>query len=163
MKKLLLVAFAAIFASTIAFSDGDEAAEALKKAGYSYVDLKKDTYKRFVVTAELDGKEFKLIIDHQWDETILDKNALDRHGIEADETGKEWSVNGDEDDLYVTTIKETKVGEGVIGEQDILAVDFEEFDFLDNIRADGMLGSDFLVKYSAMIDLTNQRLYIKTK
>lgn len=152
-----------VFSIVYAISQEASTAEALKKAGYTHVDLKKDTYNRFVVNAMLDGKKFKLIIDNSFPETFLDKNTLERHSIEVEETGQDWEVNGDSDDMYVTTIKEIKVGEGTLGEQDIMAVDFEEFDYLEDVRADGFLGSDFLVRYECLIDLANQKMYIKNK
>jgi hypothetical protein len=164
LSKVTLIAIAILmvtFSNLIA--QEHKAEKPLEEAGYTWVSLKKDTFGRFVVKAQLNGEEFKLIIDWKMDRTILDLNKLEKLEMDAEETGTEYTINKDDDDLYVITVEKIEVGSGVMGEQDLYAVDFEEFDYLEDIRADGFLGSDFLFKYQAMIDLTNQRLYLYTK
>lgn len=155
---MLVVIFSAIL-----IAEEHKAQKPLEEVGYSWIDLKKDVLGRFIVKAEIDGNEYKLIINETMDRTIIDVNTLEKYSVDYDETGQEYNINGDDDDLYVFTAKNINIGEGVLGEQDLFAVDFEEFDYFEDTRADGFLGSDFLLKYQAMIDLANQRIYLYTK
>lgn len=148
----------------LAFSqDNTEVDQALDKVGYTYVDLKKDLTGAFVCDAEINGEKFKLILSEKMDRTILDVNKLEKYEIEYEETGQEYRFNSDDGELFIFTADEINVGGGRLGEQELYAVDFDDFIYLQKQRADGFLGLDFLLKHHALIDLANQKLYLKTE
>lgn len=137
--------------------------QALKKLGYSSIGLKQNIENQFEVKGSINGtKEITLIINFSWPNTLFDKQKLDELNIECFETGRSYSLNGDEEDMYATTIDSLNIGDGKIAAMDIMAVEYEEYDFLEYTRAAGILGRDFLLKHNAILDYGNQVLYLKT-
>jgi hypothetical protein len=144
---------------------GDNAAvdNALHNLGYTTIRLRKTAMNEFEVNATLnDGKPISLLLNFQAITTIFNTKRMDEIGIKYEKTGREFSVNGDEDDLYMVQSDSITIGDGKIGSEEIMSIDFDEFKAFDDYHVTGILGRDFLIKYNAIIDFSNQKLYLKT-
>lgn len=146
------------------FSDLENSVKrSLSELGFTSIGLRQNIMNQFEVKAKINGKhEMTLIINFSLPKTIFDKESLDDFGIETFETNQSYSLNDDEEDMYAATIDSLNIGSGKINAMDLIAVDYEDFDYLEYSRAGGILGRDFLLKYHAIIDFSNQILYLKT-
>jgi hypothetical protein len=138
--------------------------DALRAMGYTVVPLRKTATNEFEVTATLNGsKSISLLVSFQSYTTIFNIQRLDEIGIKYEKTGREFEVNGDDGDMFMLRTDSTTIGDGKIGQEEIMCIDFSEFGVFDDYRVTGILGRDFLIKYNAIIDFANQKLYLKTR
>lgn len=158
----LILAFSAFSAAEPGDNKGVD--EALRALGYTTVPLRKTATNEFEVTATLNGnKSITMILSFQATSTILNTERLDELGIKYEKTGQDFEVNGDSDPLYAMRTDSTTIGDGKIGQEEIMCINFSEFSVFDEYRVTGILGREFLSKYNAIIDFANQKLYLKTK
>jgi predicted aspartyl protease len=168
MKKFFLpIAILLILSIQVTGAGAQEgvktAKEALSELGYSSVELRQNLRNEFEVKGLINGnKEITMILNFEWTSSIFDKEKMDELGIEYWETNQEFRLNNDEEESYAATIDSINIGSGIIKAIDIMVIEFEEFDFLEYTRAGGIIGRDFLIKYNAIFDISNQVLYLKT-
>jgi len=170
-KKLLIGAIIAV-SLPLAFSTFTPAApggnsevdDALRTLGYTTVPLRKTAENEFEVEATLNGnKPITMILSFQATTTIFNTQKLEELGLKFEKTGREFEVNGDRDDMYAIRTDSINIGDGKLGREEIMCIDFSEFSVFEDYRVTGILGRDFLIKYNAMVDFANQKLYLKTK
>ena len=170
MKKVLIgaVAVAVLLLAISPFyasppGDNPLIDEALTELGYTTVRLRKTAFNEYEVNAVLNGdKPITLLLSFQATNTIFNAEKLKSKGVGYEETGQEFEVNGDDDDLYVVRTDSINIGDGKIGSEELYCIKFKKFDAFEDYRVDGILGRDFLIKYNAILDFANQKLYIKT-
>lgn len=165
--KIMLLTFAVIFLLPFEICTSSDLENSVKKSlsdlGFTSIGLRQNIMNQFEVKAKINGKhELTLIINFSLPKTIFDKRKLDDLGVETFETNQVYSLNDDEEDMYAATIDSLNIGSGKINAMDLIAVDYDDFDYLEYTRAGGLLGRDFLLKYHAIIDFSNQILYLKT-
>lgn len=138
--------------------------ESLRGLGYTIVPLRKTATNEFEVTAMLNGgKTITMMLSFHSFNTIFNTQRLKELGVALEETGREFEVNGDSDDLFVVRTDSISIGDGKLGQEEIMCIDFSEYSVFNEYRVTGILGRDFLLKYAAIVDFANQKLYIKTK
>lgn len=174
MKLNTTLCIAVLIAGGILFSisnfyatppGGDSAAvdAALHTLGYTTIRLRKTVANEFEVNATLNGnKPITLLINFQTGNSLFNTKRLEDLGIEFEKTGQEFEINGDRDNVAMLRTDSIAIGEARIGPEEIMSVDFDEFRFLEDYRVTGIIGRDFLIKYNALFDFANQKLYLKT-
>ena len=161
---LVLVPFAATSSPDPTPPDSAEVDEALSALGYSIVPLRKTAMNEYEVEAIINGdKKVTLELSFQATSTMLDTETLEEIGLDYEETGQEFQIGRDKEDLYVVETDSMSIGNGRIGPEELFAIEFDEFDALEDSRVGGMLGREFLIKYGAIMDFAEQKLYIKTE
>jgi len=167
VKKILCLLLLCVF---IPVSTGsvepasDQIANCMLQSGYTYVSLKKNINNDYEVRAKINGsKEVTLVVNFNFSETFLSKEFMDMMDIPYKKMNRKYQINDDEDDLFKTTVDSINIGNGKTPEEELLVLDFEEFDYLNSTDAAGLLGKDFLIKYHAIFDFPNQRLFLKTE
>lgn len=169
MRKKLLTSFAIVILSIFtmnSFYATPQASveDALAQVNYTAVPLRKNVQNEYEVKARINGsKEIDMLLSFQITQTMFDIKALDELGVEYYETNQEYTINNDEETLYATRTDSINIGKGKIGPEEIYCVEFSEFDALDYYRVGGILGRDFLIKYNALIDFGEQKLYLRTR
>lgn len=144
-------------------SDDALVGEALSELGYTTIRLRKTAFNEYEVDAMLNGdKKITMLLSFQATSTIFNTDQLKKLGVPFEKTGREFEVNGDDDDLYVVRTDSITIGDGTIGPEELYSIEFDEFDAFEDYRVTGILGRDFLLKYNAILDFANQKLYIKT-
>jgi hypothetical protein len=163
LTTLCLAIALAAFSAAVADEKGG-VDDSLRALGYTIVPLRKTATNEFEVTATLNGgKSISLLVSFQAYTTIFNTQRLDEIGVKYEKTGREFEVNGDDGDMFMLRTDSTTIGDGKIGQEEIMCIDFSEFSAFDDYRVTGMLGRDFLIKYNAIIDFANQKLYLKTR
>ena len=141
----------------------DSLDEALASLGYMIIPMRKTAMNEYELEAVINGdKKITLEVSLQSTTTILDSETLDELGLEYDETGQEFRIGGDEEDLMVVRTDSMTIGNGRIGPEELFVIEFDDFDALEDSRVGGILGREFLVKYGAIMDFAENKLYIKT-
>jgi hypothetical protein len=164
---VIVVALLALAISTFhAAPAGDNMAvdTALRNLGYTSIRLRKTAMNEFEVDATVNGsKSIPMLLSFQAINTIFNTQRLTELGIKYEKAGQEFEVNGDEDDLYVVRTDSINISDGKIGPEEVMCIDFNEFSAFRDYRVSGILGRDFLIKYDAIIDFADQKLFLKTK
>jgi predicted aspartyl protease len=167
IKMIVVMLLAAMILPISVNSAGDLSSsifDSLSELGYTSIGLKQNIENEFEVTGKINGKHnITMILRFYWTSSFFDKETIENMGIETFETGREYSINGDEEEIYAATIDSLTIGDGKIEALDLSVVEYESYDALEYTRAKGILGRDFLLKYQAIIDYGNQRLFLKTK
>ena len=138
-------------------------ARVLKKRGYVEVPLVPDKTGLLGVKVEADGQPMLLVLDTGANNTSLDGASAKRAKVEVKQTGEKTSGLG----VLVPTgrakVKRLSIG-GVSSPAEVYVVDFS---FLNGMRkehgdppCDGVLGSNSLKYYSALIDYAGLKLYL---
>jgi hypothetical protein len=158
---LCLVALATSF--QFAAAGDTKAVEAtLRSLGYSTIPLRKTATNEYEMDATLNGnKKITLLLSFHASSTIFDTDKIAALGVEATETNQTFEVNGDEDNVFVVRTDSINIGDGRIGPEELMSIKFREFEAFEDYRVTGILGRDFLVKHDALLDLGNQKLYLK--
>jgi hypothetical protein len=158
---LCLLAIATTFQFATA-GDNKELETTLRSLGYSTIGLRKTASNEYELDATLNGnKKITLLLSFHAPNTIFDTDKIRALGVEATETSQTFEVNGDEDNVFVVRTDSISIGDGRIGPEELLSIKFKEFSAFEDYRVTGILGRDFLVKHDALLDLGNQKLYLK--
>lgn len=163
---LLAIGLCVVLVTFTTATPGDDSATetALRNLGYTVVPIRKTALNSYEVKGKLNGdKPLELILSFQAVNTIFNTKRLDEMGVKYESAGQKFEVNGDSDELYVVRTDSIQIGDGKLGAEEIMCVNFSEFEAFDQYRVGGILGRDFLIKYNALIDFANQKLYLKTK
>ncbi len=158
---LLFLPFAAT-SSPDPMPEGESVDAALKGLGYTIIPLRKTALNEYEMEATINGsKKITVQLNFQMTSTLLDLETMKDIGMTYDEAGQEFQMGGDKDDLYVVRTDSINIGDGRIGPEEIFAVEFDEFDVLEDSRVGGILGREFLIKHKAIMDFAEQKLYIR--
>jgi hypothetical protein len=144
--------------------DNQPLEKALQELGYTGIRLRKTATNQFEIDATVNGsKPIPMLLSFQAVNTIFNTQRMKELGLNFEKAGQEFEVSGDRDELYVLRTDSIKIGDGKIGPEEVMCIDFSEFSAFEDYRVSGMLGRDFLIKYNAIIDFSDQKLYLKTK
>jgi predicted aspartyl protease len=146
--------------------DGATFDSALKAAGYQSVPLEQVLGWR-VVNAKIAGSPVRLLLDTGSPGTRLDRSRAKSICLEwratSDSTG---DVNADGANLETCLIPRLDAGEFSLPSVRAWAFDLKHFnedlqEAGEKRLLDGIMGSDILLKYKALIDLKSNRLYLR--
>jgi hypothetical protein len=137
---------------------------AMRNLGYTIIPIRKTALNEYEVKATLNGsKPIDLLLSFQATSTLFNTRRLDELGVSYEGIGQEFEINGDSDDAYMVRTDSINIGDGKLGPEEIMCLDFREYEVFEQYRVAGILGRDFLIKYNALIDFAEQKLYLKTK
>lgn len=121
-----------------------------------------------LVKAEINGHSGDMIIDTGASVTVIDKNLL--QGIEEEEeilNIKSGGISGDIDEVKIIKIDSLRFAGYEFDEKKMATINM---DYINNLyeqtlqrRIIGLLGSDFCVKYKAVINYEKRTLTVKVK
>ncbi len=128
--------------------------DVLQRDGYGLVQLRKGGENRLYVPAEINGRKIELLLDTGWgSDGITIGMKPSEFGITPEKGGHmAMSASGARVAMGHGTAKSVVMGNVQIQQTPI---------FFGRIAAEGVVGHGFLKRNSAIIDLTNQRLYLR--
>lgn len=141
--------------------------EALTRDGYGMVPIKRPLPNVLTVSARVNGRALRLVVDTGWDNdgiTLDNESASGLHLPTEAVTGGGRSVTGKELSVRKGTADVIELGNVKINGVPLFV---GRFDSLHNqqerrsVAADGFMGSGFLRTCSAVVDLHNLRLYLR--
>jgi predicted aspartyl protease len=140
----------------------------LKAQGYSEIELSQSTAKQFEVEATLNGSSpLLLILDTGASMTLFDRDKLEGLGLEFTKTDIDFTGIGGKQRLYSADIKNLEIGSASTGPMTILSADLSDFrkqqKSFGSRPADGLIGADFLSRYSAILEVKHSKLYLRTR
>jgi predicted aspartyl protease len=139
----------------------------LADRGFVEIELSENTAKQFEVEAELNGEILLLILDTGASHTLFSRDRLEDLGLDLERTRIEFSGIGKKQRLYSTEIRNLKIGSASTGPISIFAADLSHFqEMLRNTgsrAADGLIGADFLSRWSAVIEVKHSKLFLRIR
>jgi hypothetical protein len=134
--------------------------------GYDEVELFKTRTGHITATLSVNGKPCIFLIDTGGGATLIDKSKKYIFGLEASKTGDYAAVIGSVSALTKTSAT-LQMNGYEIEEKDLYLMDISyiNFEFKKNHarQVDGVLGTDFLDKYEAVIDYSRCKLFLKIR
>ena len=134
--------------------------------GYDEVELFKTRTGHITATISVNGKPCVFLIDTGGGATLIDKSKRQKFGLEASKTG-DYAAGIGSVSALVRTSATFQINGYDIEEKDLYLMDISyinsEFRKNHARLVDGVLGTDFLDKYGAVIDYAQQRLYLKIR
>lgn len=168
MKTLLVILFVLPF-SAPAFAEEcpDSLSDFLQDRGFVEVELSENTAKQFEVEAEINGERFLLIVDTGASHTLLSRERIKDLGLDLEKTNVEFSGIGKRQRLYSTEIEDLQIGGASTGPISIFAADLSHLQKMlrsaGSRAADGLIGADFLTRWSAVLDVKYSKLFLRIR
>ena len=132
--------------------------------GYDEVELFKTRTGHITATLSVNGKPCIFLIDTGGGATLIDKSKKYKFGLEASKTGDYAAGIGSVSALTKTSAT-LQINRYDIEENDLYLMDISyinsEFKKNHARQVDGVLGTDFLDKYKAVIDYSKCKMYLK--
>lgn len=135
----------------------------LSDLGYEKIKLYKNEFDYFEIPAKINGKDIKLMLMPYKKVTLFNKRYIDLLGLDYYDTKIKSNYGGDVDFLSITTVDSLMIGNLVIKSFDVKTVEFMNFTVFRDYFVEGLIGIDFLIKYNAIIDYSNEFLYLKSE
>lgn len=163
MRKFIILLIL-ILPFTLNSSEGyvDKVEESLQSLGYQKIDMFENMNFNYEITAKLNGKHnIQLQVNFERSASIFNSNLLkllDYDLLKLKSKNVDMSEFGE---TYIATIDSLTFDQIHIPEFDVLAVDFSSIPALENLVIEGIIGRDFLIKYKAIVDYENNKLYLK--
>lgn len=164
----LAVAISAVLSSSADTASGQITLEALQRDGYGFVPIKRPKPNVLTVTAEINGRKLRLIIDTGWgkDGISVQSTHLQAMRVGTEEV-KEFGTAAT--GAKLTNFKLGRADRVVIGNVELAGVPLyfghvrplTDEQTRRSVGADGFLGEGFLHTTSAVLDLHNLRLYLR--
>lgn len=157
---LLLVVW---LADNVSGSSQEKTVEsALRDVNYTAIDLVINSMNTFELVARINGSdEVFLLLNLKATQTLLNTEILDFLGISYREVGQRSMQDGDIGKTYLARTDSIRIGAAKIGQEELLCVNFSENPILENFTVAGILGRDFLLRHRAILDLGNNKLYLR--
>ena len=137
-----------------------------KVKGYDEVELFKTRTGHITATLSVNGKPCIFLIDTGGGATLIDKSKKYKFGLEASKTGDYAAGIGSVSALTKTSAI-LQINGYDIEENDLYLMDISyinsEFRKNHARQVDGVLGTDFLDKYKAIIDYSMCKLFLKIR
>ena len=134
--------------------------------GYDEVELFKTRTGHITATLSVNGKPCIFLIDTGGGATLIDKSKKYKFGLEASKTGDYAAGIGSVSALTKTSAI-LQINGYDIEENDLYLMDISyinsEFRKNHARQVDGVLGTDFLDKYKAIIDYSMCKLFLKIR
>ena len=164
--KILLALLCILFLSTPASAEEcpDSLSDFLVGRGFVEVELSENTAKQFEVEAELNGETVLLIIDTGSSHTIFSRDRLKKLGLDLEKTQIEFSGIGKNQRLYSAEIENLQISGASTGPMSILAADLSHVRKMlrstGSRAVDGLIGADFLSRWSAVLEVKRSKLFL---
>ena len=137
-----------------------------KVKGYDEVELFKTRTGHITATLSVNGKPCIFLIDTGGGATLIDKSKKYKFGLEASKTGDYAAGIGSVSALTKTSAT-LQINGYDIEEKNLYLMDISyinsEFRKNHARQVDGVLGTDFLDKYEAVIDYSRCKLFLKIR
>ena len=137
-----------------------------KVKGYDEVELFKTRTGHITATLSVNGNPCIFLIDTGGGATLIDKSKKYKFGLEASKTGDYAAGIGSVSALTKTSAT-LQINGYDIEENDLYLMDISyinsEFRKKHARQVDGVLGTDFLDKYEAVIDYSRCKLFLKIR
>ena len=146
----------------------DSLQEFLATQGYVEIELSENTAKQFEVEATLNGSEpVLLIVDTGASQTLFSKDRLEKLGLRLEKTQVDIYGLGGKQRVSSAEIRDLAIGSASTGPISVLAADLsklrEDLKGLGSRPIDGVIGSDFMSRYSAVIEVKHSKLYLRIR
>lgn len=161
-KLILIILISILFLYNSLYSQSKSLIDCLESLSYSAIQLTPNMYGHFEMEAKLDGKHpIVLIVDTGSSMSLLSKSLLDSLGYSTfsvpDPQGRK---------LWRVRIDSLSFGKANTGRKELLVGNLDEmfpgFNVYGN-QIHGLIGSDILSRYSAIIDIEWSRLYLQVR
>lgn len=150
-------------------TSGEALEQALTKLGYVGIALEREKTGHLVARVQVEGKDglrdLRLVVDNGSSVTLLTPNSAKALGLETVRTsGTVGGVGGTGIAVATTKTRTLKVGGHADKDLSLLVIDIshvnEGFKAAGLKTLDGVLGSDWMLAKSALIDVESARLFI---
>lgn len=131
------------------------------------IELEADNYHIIITCTFFDGKTGNWVIDTGASKTVFDKNLVEYYSVSEGESDEIHSAGIGEKPMDVTLAKLESIGFGKLKSEKLkvalldLSHINELYSKVTNVKISGLLGSDFLMKYRAVIDYRKKLLILK--
>lgn len=131
---------------------------------FQLIELEEDNYHILIETIFQNGEKGKWAIDTGASKSVFDANQLNHFKITDNSNNDVQSAGIGEIQIETQTgvLSDVKIGEVEIKNWSVAIIDLQHvnklYDQFTNETIVGLIGSDFLVKYSAIIDYRKQEL-----
>jgi hypothetical protein len=150
------------------FCLGEDAPDTSKlpaRGNFSAIPMAKNTTGHFEILVWVDGEpNLRLLVDTGCNVTTFDATLISRLGYPLSR-GKKASTLGGSMDRSTATVDSIRIGDVTI---ESVSVGSMSLEYINRSRRehhappiDGILGTDLLLKHSALIDLTKSVLYLR--
>ena len=137
-----------------------------KVKGYDEVELFKTRTGHITATLSVNGKPCIFLIDTGGGATLIDKSKKNKFGLAASKTGDYAAGIGSVSSLTKTSAT-LQINGYEIEEKNLYLMDISyinsEFRKKHARQVDGVLGTDFLDKYKAVIDYSRCKLFLRIR
>ena len=136
----------------------------MSSKGYDEVKLFKTKTGHITATISVNGKPCVFLIDTGGGATLIDNSKSNKFGLKASKTG-DYAAGIGSVTALVKTSATFQINGYDIEEKDLYLMDISyinsEFRKNHSRQVDGVLGTDFLDKYGAVIDYAQHMLYLR--
>ena len=137
----------------------------LEGQGFQQIMLEKNAVGHLMLTLHYDGNPFNVILDTGASVTLLDMEVAAKLQLAMEKLDIEGGgVGTAQAEVHQLPQREVGVGGFVMQDISLFAMDISHVNQAlhnrDAVKIDGVLGSDILVKYSAIIDCKHRCLYL---
>jgi hypothetical protein len=134
----------------------------MEENGYVAVKMYKNSVDEYEIDATFYGdKPTRLLIKEKVYGFLLNKVYCHLLGLEFFETGRYFEFFGGKDEYWIATVEKINISGAIIKPFDSEVIDFSEFPYLEMLDVEGVIGREFLIKHHAVIDYSNEFLYLK--
>lgn len=169
LGALLAILLAAGAARALECPEGcpESLASFLAGRGYVEVELSENTTGQFEVEATLDGERLLLLVDSGSSHTLFSRARLEELGMELEETRIEFSGFGSTQRLQSAQTEDLVIGGASTGPISVFAADLEHLrsrlEQAGSRPVDGVLGADFLGRWSAVLQVKRSKLFLRIR
>lgn len=138
----------------------------MKRKGYEQLNLFMTPTGHITTSILVNGKPCLFMIDTGAGATVIDKSKQDRFGLEPTHSSDYAAGIGSVSALAGTEAMMTINGHTIkVDSLYLMDISFVNAELKRNKgkKVDGLLGSDFLKKYQAVIDYGKEKIYLKTE
>ena len=134
--------------------------------GYDMTDIFKTRTGHITTTIDVNGKPCVFLIDTGGGATLIDRSKKHKFGLTSSNTGDYAAGIGSKNTLVRTSATFQVNGQDqTVDDLYLMDITYINSEFRKNHarQVDGVLGTDFLAKYGAVIDYAQSKLYIKIR
>jgi hypothetical protein len=168
MRKVWFVALALLLRDGVAFGQEAQAEPSLEDLlagrGWVAVQLRENAFSQLEVDIVLNGEHtVRAQVSTSFSKTILDEETAKKMGLEIEGTLIEVTGRGGKQRLGSVPLESIAFGETQVGVFTLFTADLDELisraEGIEPIQA--VIGSDFLTKYQAILEIPTSKLYLR--
>jgi hypothetical protein len=137
----------------------------LTPRGFSAVQLRENVYGQLEADVLLNGEHrLRVGVSTSFSKTIFDAKAIEKLGLTVEPTNVELSGPAKKQRLGSVPLKSLSLGETSLGAVTIFTADLSAFVSQSGAEpVAGMIGSDLLTKYQAVLEIPTAKLYLRVR